>query len=98
MGLPQPHIKYLSKTLSPEVMRPVSEADKSPPLSVGDPIRTVIMNYTDLCPGDPQNCVRKSHGVFQVVKNTFLNTSANILTSPQSRKTATEEGQPSTGN
>jgi len=49
-------------------MRPGREADKSPPLSIGDPIRTGFMNYTDLCPGVPQNCVRNNQGVFQVIK------------------------------
>jgi len=84
MGIPQLYIKWLSRPLSPEVMRPGREADKSPPLSVGDHIRTGFVNYTDLRPGVPQNCVRNSHGVFQVIKNTSPNMCANILTSPQS--------------
>jgi len=64
MVLPQLHIKWLSRPLSPEVMRPGREADKSPPLSVGHHIRTGFMNCTDLCPGVPQNCVRNSHEGF----------------------------------
>jgi len=67
-GLPQPYINGLSSSLSPEVMRPGREADKSPPLSVGDPTRTAFMNYTDLCPGVPQTSVGNSHGVSQVIK------------------------------